>query len=611
MRCSPLVLYGVKRVDSYVNAVHYHESYLDRPAGATMHAFDLIIRSGTVVDGSGAAPFEADVGIAGGRIAAIGTVRGRAAEQIEAEGKIVTPGFVDIHTHYDGQVTWEQRLTPSSHHGVTTVIMGNCGVGFAPCRADDREQMVRLMEGVEDIPDVVMTAGLPWNWESFPDYLDAIAQRHADIDFAAYLPHSPLRVYTMGQRGVDLEPPTEADLAQMRRLTAEAVAAGAIGVSTSRTFAHRFRDGRPAPSVNTEDEEVLALAAGLRDAGQGVFQMVGNHSLSPAQQFDLYRRIAQTSERPVSFTYMQVPGEPQGWRYVYGQLEQAQREGLTIRGQVIPRPTGALLGLELSFNPFSLNPSYRAIAALPLPDRLRALRDPALRQRLISEKPDDPHAFFLYVVSDLEQLFVLGDPPNYNPTQTQSIAARARALGIEPREFIYDALLQRDGHEILYRPMGNCEGERFESVGLNLLKTPLTVLGLGDGGAHYSMICDAAYPTYLLTYWTRDATGEKQLPLPWAIKKLSHEPAVAVDLNDRGLIKLGYKADVNVIDLDRLHLHAPRASYDLPAGGRRLTQQADGYEATIVSGQITYRAGEATEHLPGRLVRGRQPPPRS
>jgi len=574
-----------------------------------MPDFDLIIRSGTVVDGSGDPPREADVAISGGRIAVVGTVRGRGAEEIEAKGKIVTPGFVDIHTHYDGQVTWEERLAPSSDHGVTTVVMGNCGVGFAPCRPSDRELIVRLMEGVEDIPDVVMTEGLPWNWETFPDYLDAIAQRQTDIDFAAQLPHSPLRVYAMGKRGAELEPPTQADLTLMRRLTAEAVNAGAVGVSTSRTFAHRFRDGRAAPSINTQDEEVLSLAAGLKDAGRGVFQIVGNHSISPGAQFDLYRRIAQTSGRPVSFTYMQVPGEPQGWRHIYGELEEAQRQGLRILGQVIPRPTGALLGLELSINPFSLNPSYRAIAALPLPEKLRALRNPALRARLIGESPVDPHPFFMYVVNDLEQLFVLGDPPNYNPTQADTIAARARSQGIDPRECIYDALLQREGREILYRPMGNCEGERFESVGLNLLKTPLTVLGLGDGGAHYSMICDAAYPTYLLTYWTRDAIGEKQLPLPWAIKKLSHEPARAVDLNDRGLLKRGYKADVNVIDLDRLRLYAPRAAYDLPAGGRRLTQKADGYEATIVSGQITYRSGVATNRLPGRLVRGRKPAP--
>jgi len=567
--------------------------------------YDLLIKGGTVIDGSGGEPIEADVAVTGDRVVAVGKVTGKAREEIDAKGRIVTPGFVDVHTHYDGQVTWEQRLAPSSQHGVTTVVMGNCGVGFAPCRPTDREVMVRLMEGVEDIPDVVMTEGLPWNWESFPDYLNALAERRADIDFAAQLPHSPLRVYVMGERGAALEPPTPEDLQRMRAITAEAVRAGAVGVTTSRTFAHRFRDGRPAPSVYTEEEEVLALAAGLKDAGRGVFQMVPSSEVTIDQQFSLLKRIAETSGRPVSFTYM-IGGTTSDWRRMYDSLAQANRDGLPIRGQVIARPTGALLGLELSYNPFSLNPSYRAIAHLPLAEKVRALKNPELRARLLAESPDDPHPFFKLVVSDLEQLFILGEPPNYNPSKEDSIASQARAQGVEPRELIYDALLRRDGHEILYRPLGNVEGERFEAAGRNLLKTDFTILGLGDGGAHYSMICDAAYPTYLLTYWVRDAQGDKHLPLPWAIKKLSAEPAVALELRDRGLLKAGYKADINVIDLDKLHLYAPKASYDLPAGGRRLTQRADGYEATIVSGQVTYRNGEATGALPGRLVRSGQ-----
>ena len=570
-----------------------------------MTHYDLLIRGGLIVDGSGGEPFEADVGVEGDRIVAIGKLAARGREEIDARGKLVTPGFVDVHTHYDGQVTWEQRLAPSSDHGVTTVVMGNCGVGFAPCRAHHRELMVRLMEGVEDIPDVVMTQGLPWNWESFSEYLDALSARHTDIDFAAQVPHSPLRVYVMGERGAALEPPTQEDLAQMRELVADAVRAGAIGVSTSRTYAHRFRDGRPAPSVNTEEEEVLALAAGLKDAGRGVFQMVPNTDAPIQDQYRLLRRIAEVSGRPVSFTFTQNAGGSGDWREMYRNLEQATREGRNIRAQVIPRPVGALLGLELSYHPFSLNPSYGAMAHLSLPEKVRALRDPQLRARLLAESPEDPHPFFKFIVSDLEQMFVLGDPPNYNPTKEESIAAQARRAGIAPAELIYDALLARDGHEILYRPMGNVEGERFESSGRNLLKTDFTILGLGDGGAHYSMICDAAYPTYLLTYWTRDATPDRCLPLPWAIKKLSYEPAAAVELNDRGLLKTGLKADINVIDFDRLLLRAPHATYDLPAGGRRLSPKARGYEATIVSGRVTYRNGEVTGELPGRLVRRR------
>jgi N-acyl-D-aspartate/D-glutamate deacylase len=570
-----------------------------------MSAFDLVIRGGTVVNGSGGEPFEADVAIAGGRIVAVGAVTGTGREELDARDRVVTPGFIDVHTHYDGQVTWEHRLAPSSDHGVTTIVMGNCGVGFAPCRVDDHELLVKLMEGVEDIPDAVMTAGVPWDWETFPDYLDTLSARHADIDFAAQLPHSPLRVYVMGQRGADLEPPTEDDVAQMRRLTAEAVRAGAIGVSTSRTLAHRFRDGRPAPSVGTEEAEVLALAAGLKDAGRGVFQMVPDMDIDAEKRFSLLRRIAQVSGRPVSFTFLEKGGTSDESNYLLEELERARRDGLTIRGQIIPRPVGALLGLQLSYNPFSLNPSYQAIASAPLDRKVRELRNPELRARLIAETPQDPNPFFMFIVGDLEEMFVLGDPPNYHPSRQDSVACQAREQGLNPREFIYDALLRREGREILYRPMGNCGGERYEAAGRNLLKRDLTILGLGDGGAHYSLICDAAYPTYLLTYWSRDAVGDGQLPLPWAIKKLTSETATAVGMNDRGLLMEGYKADVNVINLKRLRLHAPHAVYDLPAGGRRLRQKADGYDATIVSGEITYRDGKPTGALPGRLVRSR------
>ena len=571
--------------------------------------FDVVVRNGTVYDGTGGEPFEADVAVSAGRIVEVGEVSRTGREEIDARDRLVTPGFVDVHTHYDGQITWEERLAPSSDHGVTSVVMGNCGVGFAPARKDQHEMMIKLMEGVEDIPEVVMAEGIPWNWETFPDYLDALAQRRADIDFAAQLPHSPLRVYVMGTRGAELEPPTDDDLAQMRRLTAEAIRAGAIGVSTSRAFVHRFRDGRLAPSVPTEDNEILTLADGLRDAGAGVFQLVPNASLSPDEQFALTRQIAQRSGRPVSFTFMQTPYTEGGWRTTLKHLAEAHREGLEIRGQVLPRPAGALMGLELSVHPFSLNPSFRAIADLPLAEKVAAMRDPELRRRLIDERPDDPNSFFRYVVNEHERLFVLGDPPNYNPEASESIAARARAAGQDPRELIYDALLARGGKEVLYRPLGNMEGERFESSGRNLLKNDRTVLALGDGGAHYSMICDAAYTTYFLTYWVRDAAPDCKVELPAAIKMLTGEPAQALGLLDRGRIGVGYKADLNVIDFDRLHLYAPHVVYDLPTGGRRLAQKADGFEATMVSGAVTYREGVATGALPGRLVRGSQPQP--
>jgi N-acyl-D-aspartate/D-glutamate deacylase len=575
-----------------------------------MSDYDLVIRGGTVIDGSGNEAFEGDVAISDGRIAAVGKGLGAGREEIDVRGRVVTPGFIDVHTHYDGQITWEHRLRPSSDHGVTTVVMGNCGVGFAPVRPTDHNLVIRLMEGVEDIPDVVMAEGVPFNWESFPDYLDAIEQRESDIDFCAQLPHSALRVFVMGKRGADLEPPTEADLAEMRRLTAEAVKAGALGVTTSRTVVHRFRTGELAPSVPTADAEVLALAAGLRDAGAGVFQMAPNYDLEAEPMFDLCRRLAAESRRPLSFTFVQVPHRPNDWRYLLSELDRAKADGLEIRGQIIPRPTGGLMGLELSLHPFSLNPSFRPIADLPLEQKVAAMRDPALRARLIAEQPDDPHTFFKFFVSEKDMLFRLGDPPNYNPTPDESIGAMARAQGRDPNEVIYDILLENGGHEILYRPMGNTEGApKFETVGRHMLHNDRTVVALGDGGAHYSMVCDAALTTYLLTYWVKDATDDRKVALASAVRMLSREPAELAGLRDRGLIKPGYKADLNVIDFDRLKLYAPRATYDLPAGGRRLSQKADGYEATIVSGVVTYRNGEATGALPGRLQRHARPDP--
>jgi len=565
--------------------------------------FDIVIRGGTVIDGSGADPLDADLAVRGGRIAQVGQVLGRGAEEIDARGAIVTPGFVDIHTPYDGQVTWEHRLQPSSGHGVTSVVMGNCGVGFAPARAHQRDMMIRLMEGVEDIPQVVMAEGLPWNWETFPQYLDALEQRHADIDFAAQLPHNPLRVYVMGERGADCEPPTEDDLAQMRRLTAEAIRAGAIGVTTTRHVAHRFRDGRLAPTVTTEEREILALAQGLRDAGAGVFEILGDSRKSAAEQLRLLRRIAETSGRPVSFSLLQATENPGAWREMLAGLDDAHSDGLTIRGQVIPRPVGLFLGLDLSLHPFAFHPSFRALEKLPLAEKVRALRDPDMRRRLLSEQSKDPHVFFKTVVDDTDWLFPLGDPPNYHPAMEDSIAARARAAGLDPLEVIYDELLRDDGHAVLYRPSANRQGERFEGAG-EFLAHPHTVLGLGDGGAHYGMICDAAYPTYFLTHWVGHGDQAKRISLPAAIRKLARDPAEAVGLRDRGRVAAGLKADLNVIDMDRLHLHAPRTAYDLPTGGRRLTQKADGYAATVVSGQVTYREGQATAALPGRLVRG-------
>jgi N-acyl-D-amino-acid deacylase len=567
--------------------------------------YDIVIRGGMVADGSGAEPYAADVAIIGGKIVAVGPTLGGGSEEIDARGKLVTPGFVDVHTHYDGQATWEHTLAPSSNHGVTTVVMGNCGVGFAPCRPDHHEMVIKLMEGVEDIPDVVMSAGVPWGWETFPQYLDVLGSRSYDIDIAPQLPHSPLRVFVMGERGANLEPPTEADLAKMRQLTAEAVRAGALGVTTSRNLAHRFRSGELAPSVSTEEQELMALADGLRDAGTGVFQMIPNTDLDQVQEIKLMRRLVERSGRPLSFSLFQMPHKPGVWRDVLAEMQVANDAGQEIRGQVYPRPTGMLLGLDLSLNPFALNPSYKPLAELPLAKKVARLRDPELRARLLAEEPADPHPFFLSVVRQLDNLYPLGDPPNYNPSPADSIAERAKRAGRDPKELIYDTLLERDGREILYCPLGNCEDGKFDSAGA-LMKANNTILGLGDGGAHYGMICDASFPTYMLTQWTRDAAPGQGFSVGAAVRALSAAPAHAVGLCDRGMIRPGYKADVNIIDLARLHLHAPSTKRDLPAGGRRLSQKADGYEATLVAGKVTYRNGESTGALPGRLVRGGQ-----
>ena len=567
--------------------------------------YDLVIRGGTIVDGTGAAPYVGDVAICGQRIVAVGEAPGEGVREIDAAGMLVTPGFVDVHTHYDGQVTWEHTLAPSSQHGVTTVVMGNCGVGFAPARSGDRELVIKLMEGVEDVPEVVMEHGLPWNWETFPQYLDALERRETDVDFAAQLPHSPLRVYVMGERGANLEPPTPEDLAELRRLTTEAVAAGALGVSTSRQLAHRFRDGRPAPSTQTEVEELKAMALGLRDAGAGVFQLIPSTDKTAAEEFEVIRTLNETSGRPVNFSLLTGDTVKGGYQTYLDGLAEAARQGREIHGQFFPRPIGFLFGLDLSYHPFSLNPSYREIADLPLDEKVARMRDPTFRERLIAEEPDDPNPFFTWVVKQTQLLFPLGEPPNYAPAPEDSIKNRAAVLGVNDRALLYDELLRDNGRAILYCPTGNTAGGRFDAA-LDLIGKPGTVFGLGDGGAHYGLICDAAFPTFVLTQYVRDRAV---MPIETAVSMLARETARSVGLDDRGLLKPGYKADLNVIDLAQLHLYAPRVKRDLPGGGRRLTQKSDGFAATIVSGRITYQNGRATGDLPGRLVRGAKADP--
>jgi N-acyl-D-amino-acid deacylase len=568
-----------------------------------MADYDLILRGGTVHDGLGSPARVADVAVKDGRIAAIGTVTGTAAEEIDARGLLVTPGFVDVHTHYDGQATWSQRLQPSSGHGVTSVVMGNCGVGFAPCRPAERNLLVQVMEGVEDVPEVVMTAGLPWNWETFPEYLDALAERQFDVDVAAQLPHSALRVYVMGERAAG-GAPTADDLAAMRRLTAQAVAAGALGVTTSRNLMHRTKAGALAPSLHSEEDELGALADGLKDAGRGVFQLIPAPMGDADDEFALMRRLAQRSGRPLSYTLIQMPtGDRDAWRKSLAALSQAAADGLPMRAQVAPRPVGMFYGLDLSFHAFAYHPSYKAIAHLPLAERVARLRDPALRARLLAEQPEDTNPVNLKTVKSFQYAYAWGSDADYEPDLSQRLDRRAAEAGQSIEAFTYDLLLADEGHALFYQPGANYRDGNLDAV-RTMLGHPQAVVGLADGGAHYGMICDASFPTSYLARWARDAAEADRIPLPQAVAALTSVPADLAGLADRGRLVPGAKADINVIDLARLQVHVPTVVHDLPAGGRRMHQRASGYVATIVAGTVTYRHGEATGALPGRLVRG-------
>jgi N-acyl-D-aspartate/D-glutamate deacylase len=570
--------------------------------------FDLVIRGGNVADGLGGEVRQLDVGVKHGKIAAVAKISAAGREEIDARGLLVTPGFVDIHTHYDAQAAWDSRLAPSSWHGVTTVVMGNCGVGFAPVRIGDREKLIELMEGVEDIPGAVLHQGLKWNWESFGDYLNALDGRPRDIDICAQLPHGALRVYVMGARAVAWQPANEDDIAQMRLLAADAMRVGALGFSTSRTLNHRTVRGDPTPSLRAAQAELMGIAQGMKDAGRGVIELISDFDHpDPVTEFGLIRSLVAHSGRALSVSLAQTAQSSDGWRALLAMIEQANRDGLPIRGQVAPRPIGLLLGLQGTLNPFAAHQSFAVLKDKTLAEKVAAMRDPSFRARVMSEDAAAQTHPLARRLCAFDQIFPLGDPPNYEPARDSSIGAQARRASRAAAELAYDMLLEDGGRSFLFAPFANYTDFNLDCCG-EMIGHRDCVMGLGDGGAHVGIISDASYPTYLLTHWGRDR-AKGRFDLGFLVKRQTADTARAVGLLDRGVIAPGMKADLNVIDFDRLEVRRPTMAFDLPAGGKRLMQGADGYVATIVSGKISYRDGVKTHALAGKLVRGPQAAP--
>lgn len=566
-----------------------------------MAAYDIVIRGGTVADGTGGALRDADIAVKDGRIAAIGKDLGAGAEEIDAKGLVVTPGFIDVHTHYDGQAVWEDRLQPSTQHGASTVIAGNCGVGFAPCRPQDHAALISLMEGVEDIPGAVIAEGLTWDWETFPQFLDAIGKRRRDADIAAFVPHGPVRVYAMGQRAIDREAATEDDIALMRRCVADGLKAGAVGFSTSRTLAHRTSAGAQTATYGAAHRELLGVAGALADSPGAAFQMITDWD-DLKSEFSALKQIVRDNGARGTFTLLQNDLRPDLWLDIMSELEAANAEGISITGQAIARPIGVLLGLDASMHTFRYRPSYKAIAHLPLAEKVRRMKDPATRAAILGETDENPHIFMEYFGKRFDRFFELSDAPDYLPDPESSIVARARREGRDPFELLYDILLKDEGRALIYLPLTNFSDPAGAPI-LKMLAHANTVPALGDGGAHVGTICDASVSTYLLTEWVR---RRRALTLEDAVHRLTQKPAAMFRLHDRGALTPGRRADLNILDLDALGIARPHLAHDLPAGGKRLLQGARGYRVQMVNGAVTYRDGVPTGALPGGLVRGAQ-----
>ena len=578
---------------------------------------DVVIRNGLVIDGTGAPARRADIAIAGDRIVAVGDDISKGYRELDADGLLVTPGFIDPHTHYDGQATWDPMLAPSSHHGVTTVAMGNCGVGFAPVAPDRHDELIAMMEGVEDIPGTALHEGLRWDWESFPEYLDALERQPRTIDVGTHVPHAALRAFVMGERGADpAEHPDEDQIAEMARLLAQGLEAGALGVSTSRTERHRTSTGQNLGTLRAREPELLALASVLRSSGKGVFQFLSDSYRTTSDafaesEFALITAFARASRRPVSYTVQQDLEAPDRWRQLMTLAKSLQAEGLDVKAQVAPRPIGVLLGLEASANVFTPARAYARIAKLPLAERIVALGDPDRRARILEghatlTSGNDAFAGYAFF-GRFDDMYVLDDPPNYDLDRSQSLGATARRLGIDPREFAYDVQLRRDGKQLIYTPMFNFAGGNLDVVH-EMISSPVSMFGLSDAGAHCGQICDGSMTTSFMTLWARDRQGRDGFSIEEVVHQITQRPASHFGWLDRGVVAPGLLADLNVIDLDNLECGSPEIATDLPAGGRRLLQSARGYRWTMKRGSITFEDGCPTGQLPGTLLRGSRPP---
>ncbi|MBT4109984.1 MAG: amidohydrolase family protein [Pelagibacterales bacterium] len=562
--------------------------------------FDIIIRNGSIIDGTGRDSYKADIAILGDKIVDIGVIKGASKKEINAKNLIITPGFIDIHTHYDGQSVWDNYLKPSSLHGVTTVIMGNCGVGFAPCKKDDREKLIELMEGVEDIPSPVMHEGLNWDWETFPEYLDALDKNNRDIDVCALIPHAALRVFVMGKRAINHERATEEDMIQMRKISADAIKSGAFGFSTSRTISHKSCDGEFTPTLRAHESELMAIAKGLKDANGGFMEIVSDwNEPSPEEEFAVLRKIAKSTNIPIVFTCNQRHDRTEYWKDLMRLAREAKNDNLSIRPVVAPRPIGILLGLNGSQNPFSGTPTYKKIAHLSLKERVNIMKGEKIRNSILDEDPIKDSKFPLINRISYKQMYEFGTEGNYAPDKNESLAIRSIKEKITAQELAYNILIKDEGKAFIYSPLVNFASNNLDACEAMLIDKN-AIMGLGDGGAHVGFILDAGFPTWLIDYW---CNKKNKFSKEETIRRLTTDTAMAAGLHDRGKIKKGFKADINILDWKNVGAGHPYIVNDLPAGGKRLMQETTGFEYTIVSGNITYIKGKPTGNLPGTLVR--------